>query len=308
MSESDKTNFDLVEFYLERSKREDQFQKEKAERPKYFQFDTAGLYNFRIIFAGNDEENIPFLAYNKHSYYEPAMKTGYKYRDTICWDYLIGKDKLVEYLAERGRISRQDLQQYQIGKCPFCVTYKAMLNAGVKKEDISRMKKELRYLFNVYFNGKEMRDGSLDSEKAGFYVWECGQSNFDKVMEPYMREKRKDIDLLDLNKGYNLTIKAVGENKLRRYHPEWDRSPSPFARELEIKDFKALMAIKFIPYQTAIDRIKNEFNVTLTQMQYLIAGDMGTGNTSNENLADKYFSKDGGETKEGIKDKDDIPF
>lgn len=241
-----------------------------------------GSYACRVVPAGNKEQGIPFKKYSLHKYYDENSKSPFKYRDVLCWHYVMEDIPTATKLSELQKLTIDDIEKYRQFACPYCNADAAMEAAGVDRKARAKLRLQSQFAMNVFLRGKYNKIGQIEEGETGnrIYIWDVPYPRWVEVFGYRAQIIATDnFDILDTRSGRDMTIKATGEgagnSNPRRYSVQWGQMSKPLGcAESDVHDLTEYVSRKFKDYQASIDYIKAEFAEKFALMRYQIPGDL----------------------------------
>lgn len=242
----------------------------------------AGAHKARIIPTGNMLQRLPYFSYKQHNL-EVIDAEGKKQPHFIlCWNYVwnnltlqkTDKDRseksVLGYLIKNQIMNKDiDFPKYNKYKCPICKLYEHVDLMGVTKDLKYRYYAKEHNLFNVIWR---QTPNSGDNE---IYVWNVGKQHYNNLIG-FARTCYKDMQLniFDVNTGFDMRIVATGEGMLRRYTVDFLPMPTPLNLNEKIPHNLVDVGMKsYKPYQEVLNLLKQSSNKLITDTGFLLMGD-----------------------------------
>lgn len=174
-----------------------------------------GVWRLRFCPPWNkeaEERAEPFLRVEQHQMFEDSQG---KNRMPICLDFVMLDKRIVNYLAEKGKLTKEDFGKIRELGCPMCEVANRLQNKKASNEDKDYQKfaSKTNYFWNVVqrFDKPEGDEDKKPSNKC--YMWSTSAKIFNDVKGQVQARPLA----FDPKKGSDFTINVTGEKLQRRY-------------------------------------------------------------------------------------------
>lgn len=178
----------------------------------------AGNWNLRIIPAGNDIDNVPYVKVSQHAY-NILNKEGRKQTVfVLCYNAISERlNTLGKYLISQNKLKADDIRLFKAHGCPGCVTVGKLQTVGVIKDVWQPSIKKESFLINV-----------MDRENSEIFAWNISLKVYNSIFGCVKAMYDAGQDVFDPQRGFDITVRADFEGFQRRYASvNWLPIPKP---------------------------------------------------------------------------------
>jgi hypothetical protein len=258
----------------------------EREESKFFSMVDPGLYKYRIVPAGNYITGVPWKEVVRH---ELPIVTE-RGRDTViyvlCWHWIAREKKEIgKPLAQAGKLVKADTDKYREFGCPVCGVRKEFYRANAK-EAADRIGPRTKYFWNIIPRTMIDIGNGQKVPNTRVYVLSTSMTLGETLIDSIHAYRDEGKNIIDLKKGHDYQITAVGPNNLtRRYKsPMWGAMPRPALKEglesIEPYDLTEVVMEQFKGFQETIDALHQSMSKVMAKNGITVPGDESSWNSN----------------------------